>query len=697
MAGPSTDKPRAAASAPLLAALFFLAVSVLMTWPHAAHLSDRMNDLWDAKQNAWILHWDFWQTFHDPLNLFQAPILHPARYALAFSENLYGGAIFGFPLLALGAPVVATYNAVFLFSMAFSAWAAWLLARSVIGDGLAALLAGFVYAFVPWRIAQLPHLNMQLGGFLCLLLFFLLKYLDHGRRRDLVLFGVCFAGNLLSTFHYGLFSGFLIAAVLACEAISGGREERRRMPMVVVAAATATMACAPFLVPYTITSRLYEMKRTIAEVDFYSARAHDFLSAGWQNKLYGAATKRWMRGEGDLFPGVLPVLLAAGGLLGALARRRDRRALLFLCIGVAGLIVCFGSRTPVYRFLFLHVGSVFRAIRAPIRAIVLCHIALGVLAAWGLSLATRRLRLGSRARVAAVASVLALVGFEYRAFPVELYPYDPAPSAIDRWLRTQAPEDTGAVLEWPIGMPYDSDTMLRQAAHRKVLVNGHQSYYPPAYQKLVADLRGRPIATEVWDEIARFDAGTLIFHSGRAPLYERGPFRRFLREGLEQGRLRLWKSADDADGKAFVFTFALRHGSAQAPAPADPDSRRDLDALMALSDADYAPPTGTVHLPAEGQTVAPGFWVHGWAVDDSGIARVEAATELGPAGDAMLGTPWPGLTTFFPTLPGADRGGWGFSVPPLPPGPHTLKVTLVGKDGGKTVLERKIVVAPAAR
>src|SRR5262249_23413101 len=286
---------------------------------------------------------------------------------------------------------------------------------------------------------------------------------------------------------------------------------------------------------------------------------------------------------------------------------------------------------------FLDVGLVFRAIRAPIRAIVLCHIALGVLAAWGLSLLTRRM--GGGARIAAVALVLLAVGFEYRAFPLELYEYDPSTSAVDRWLRSRSPEETGAILEWPIGMPYDSDTMLRQAAHRKVLVNGHQSYYPPDYLKLVADLRGSSIAPEIWDEIARFDAGTLIFHSGRAPLYERVPFRSVLREGLQQGRLRLWKSADDPDGKSFVFKL----GGGEASITADPEASRDFDSLMGLSDADYAPPTGMIHLPKEGQTVRPGFWVHGWAVDDSGIARVEAATELGPAGAAMLGTPWPGL------------------------------------------------------
>ena len=36
----------------------------------------------------------------------------------------------------------------------------------------ASLVAGVVYAFVPWRLAQLPHVQFQWAAFLALLLLF---------------------------------------------------------------------------------------------------------------------------------------------------------------------------------------------------------------------------------------------------------------------------------------------------------------------------------------------------------------------------------------------------------------------------------------------------------------------------------------------------------------------------------------------
>jgi len=686
----SVPEGRVARPQAIRAALLFAALTVLMTWPQAAHLGDRLNDLWDAKQNAWILDWDFRQTLHDPANLFQAPILHPARYALAFSENLYGGAVFGFPLRALGAPILVNYNLVFLFSMAFSAWAAWLLAAYVTGNAAASLMAGLVYAFVPWRFAQLPHINMQLGAFLCLLFYFLLRYLDAGRRRDLAGFGVCFAWNLLSTFHYGLFSGFLVAVVLVVEGLAGPAQ-RHRIPAVVAAAGLATIACAPFLIPYLKAARLYGMRRSLEEMREFSARPSDYLSAGARNRLYGAATRRWSRAEGDLFPGIAPLVLAGVGVASALRTTARRRLVLLVLVAIVGALVAAGAHTPFYRFLFVHLGVVFRAIRVPARAIALVHAALGVLAAWGLSSATRGL--SPRTRFVAVALALAVVGFEYRTFPLELHPYDAAPRAVDAWLR--AKDGRGAVIEWPLGFPDDCEAMLRQADHGRPLINGHQSYFPLAYRRLVEDMAARPIGAGVWDEVAALDAALLVFHPDNLAPYERVRYRRLLREGLGQDRLRLLKSFHGAGETTFAFRLTAAAPEADAGADsADPSSRRDLDAMLAVSDAELAPPTGVIHLPAEGQTVAPGFWVHGWAVDDSGIERVEAAADSEPPGPAMLGTQWPGLPSFFPGLPGVDRGGWGFAVPPLPPGPHTLRVTLVGRDGGRTALERRVVVAP---
>ncbi|MBC8645518.1 MAG: hypothetical protein H7X85_00020, partial [Thermoanaerobaculia bacterium] len=145
--------PRGAA----LAAGVFLLAAVVATWPQAAHLRDGLTDVWDAKFTGWVMHWDFAQTFRDPLRLFHANIFHPAPYALAFSENLYGAAVFGFPLYAAGVSTLAAYNVLFLLGMALSGVGAWALARALTGDGAAAFLAGLVFAFNPWQLAQIPH------------------------------------------------------------------------------------------------------------------------------------------------------------------------------------------------------------------------------------------------------------------------------------------------------------------------------------------------------------------------------------------------------------------------------------------------------------------------------------------------------------------------------------------------------------
>jgi hypothetical protein len=107
------------------------------------------------------------------------------------------------------------------------------------------------------------------------------------------------------------------------------------------------------------------------------------------------------------------------------------------------------------------------------------------------------------------------------------------------------------------------------------------------------------------------------------------------------------------------------------------------------------PPFGVLQVPAEGQAVAAGSWAYGWALDDSGIAEIRVESELGPAGVAKLGGAWPGLAEAYPNVMGSASGGFGFSIPAVPPGPQTLRVTFVANDGGQTSIARRVVIAPS--
>lgn len=275
---------------------------------------------------------------------------------------------------------------------------------------------------------------------------------------------------------------------------------------------------------------------------------------------------------------------------------------------------------------------------------------------------------------------------EYRAFPLSLDAYDPRPLPLYEWVRTL---DAGAVVEWPLGHPYDAEPMLRQAEHGKPLVNGHQSFIPPAYAHLVAHTHETPIPETVWGEMARLGADLVVFHPDRGRPDERVRYRRLLRGGILEGRLRLLPSFRDTEGESFV----LRLSTARSEAAARDDSvtlasRRELDVVLAVSDAELAPPFGAIDFP---EPVKAGQWCWGWALDDSGIAAVEIATEAGPAGAAQIGLRRPDLPPVFPDFAGAAHAGFGFLVPPLASGAHVLNFTLIATDGGRTVLRRPIV------
>ncbi|MGE5277404.1 MAG: hypothetical protein ACM3SU_10455 [Acidobacteriota bacterium] len=699
---------------------------------------------------------------------------------LAFSENLFAAAVFGFPLYAAGFSTLTVYNVVFLLGMFLSAMAAWALAREVTGDGAASLLAGLVYAFLPWRIDQIPHVQFQWGPFLPLLLLFLLRYLGAGRLADVVLFALCFAGNALANVHYAIFSGVLVAVVLVFELLSGTAGARGRVLRALLATGVAGAAVAPFFLPYVEARRLYGMARSYEEMEFYSGRLTTFLSSGVRNRLYGRLTERFSRPEGAFFPGIVPTVLAvlaavrlssgrtrtaaaetdrASGmsarrgvwcrvldaslaamllLCGAAAARpglrlgpirvgdpgrlivfatavvllrlalafprrsryrdladfarsfsRDRRVVLLLLIAAVGVLMALGANTPYYRFLFKTLGFVFRAIRAPARAIVLFHIPLAVLSAWGLS----RLSGGRRRpiRLAVLASGLIVTGIEYRAWPITVLPVRPEPRAVDRWLAGASVP--GGVMEWPLGNIFDFEYEFRSTAHWKPIVNGSSGFSPPAYNELENLVARAPIPDAVWDRAAAMGVGLLIFHPHDAPKPVLLSCARAVRAGVAQGRLEILKTFPHGVDRDYAFRIT---SSPVFDGGSTPGERREAaEAFRNLSISpgrDQQPPLVHLDFPPADFQVRAGEWAYGWSLDDSGVLEIRISTELGPAGLAAYGGPRPDVGKVYPRYPDAGQGGFSFRIPDLPPGPHTLIVTVLARDEGRTVLRRPVIV-----
>lgn len=295
-----------------------------MTWPWALHLRDAVGDTGDSYLGAWILWWDYHQTFTDPLNLFHANILYPYRYSLAFSENSYGLALLFFPLQAAGLRPLTVHGVATLAGFALCGYGEFRLARTLTGSTGAAWVAGLAFAFVPYRFHHLPHLVYLFAGWMPLLLEALVLYARAPTRRRAAWLGVAFYMNALTCIHW-LVLTLIPLALSGLFLVSRRRLWRARHFWVraSVALGVAAVALLPFLLPYVRVSKLYGFVRTPEEAKFFSAHLIHWLTADWQNKLWpglGTSVSPYTT-ELALFPGLMPLLLALAALLPAGARR----------------------------------------------------------------------------------------------------------------------------------------------------------------------------------------------------------------------------------------------------------------------------------------------------------------------------------------------------------------------------------------
>jgi hypothetical protein len=113
---------------------------------------------------------------------------------------------------------------------------------------------------------------------------------------------------------------------------------------------------------------------------------------------------------------------------------------------------------------------------------------------------------------------------------------------------------------------------------------------------------------------------------------------------------------------------------------------------MADLELRLAPPFGVVERPREGEIAGPGYWAFGWALDDSGIARVRLFAAGAPPVECIAHQPFPGVSSAYPKNPESGLPGYGCPVPALPRGPQVLSVEITGRDGGMTTLRRAIRV-----
>jgi hypothetical protein len=310
----------------LLTIFVFCLLTAQQTWPYVTRLRDAVVDPGDPYLVAWILWWDFHQTFSDPLNLFHSNLFYPLRYTLAFSEHCYGLALPFFPLFALGARPLTVHAVALFLGFALCGYGAFRLSRTLNGSVGAAWAAGIVFAFVPYRFHLMSHLPYLFSAWVPLLFEALVLFARARSWKRAAWLGCAFLMTGLTTISWLTLSlvPFALAAAILATRYRLWRDRAFRWRGA-VALGAASLVLLPFMVPYVIVSRLYGFQRSIEEVKANSAWPIHWLSVENRNKLWYGMGERIPDGfRFKLFPGLLPILFSLAAL--ALGERASERA-----------------------------------------------------------------------------------------------------------------------------------------------------------------------------------------------------------------------------------------------------------------------------------------------------------------------------------------------------------------------------------
>jgi len=560
-------------STDLAVAALFVVLSIAMTWPLARNLSRAVSDWGDPYLNACYLDWDVYAATHLGTRLFDAPVFYPNHDTLAFSEHLCGLAFFAAPMHWLGAGPLTAANLLWILGFAFTGFGTYVLGRMITGSVGAGIVAGIFAAFVPWRFAQLPHLQTAWGGWLPLMIAALLHFGRERTWRNAALFGVIFFFNGWTNLHYFVFGSLAIALTTPLVL----RRDDRAYVKIAAVTIVALVLLLPFLLPYRAAMEEYHMRGDVAETRHYSAVPGDWLYVTELNRFYAPLQTNDGPAEAErrLFPGYLAVLLAIAGI--AWGRGTPRTiGILWTVIGFLGSL---GLNGWFHSALFTALGA-FRGVRVPARWAVIAYVGIAILAALGAKAQTR----------VSVLLAIALL-FELRAAPIRWYLAPRDTPAVYTWLRT-APM-RGGVAHLPFGNESDEYLyMLHETAHHRPMLNGW-GFNPPSTEAIAKLAQMNPMPDALMDRLEASKCSLLILHADRA-IGER----EFVARQVARGRLVFLRRFDD--GILGDFVYAVRRNEPDAK----PGVLRERNEI----------PFGYL------DTVTPE--VRGWASAPDGVARV---------------------------------------------------------------------------
>jgi hypothetical protein len=469
-------------------AAILAAVWAAVTWPQPKVLATEAYPHQDVYFNMWRLEWLAHASIHQPSHLLDGNMFYPETRTLTYSDAVPVEGAVAAPLIWLGLPPVLVQNIMIFGAMIVSGCTMFALVQYLTGSFGAALLAGIVFGFAPYRFEHVMHLELQWAMWSPLAFLFLHRTFETGRVKDGVLTGLMIALQMLSSIYYGVYLATLVGLGAVLLILARRIEHPRRViPALGAGALLAVVVCGAYAMPY-LQTRNRVGERTVDQVAMFSARPSNYLVATPENFLYGRMLETRGRPERRLFPGTIVSLLAIVGLL---YRAPPRRAIVYLVLLVAAFEMSLGFSGHIYGWLYRYV-PVYRGLRAVARLGIFVLLFLAVLGGYGFTALTDGWRRRTTALLAAILAIALVVEYRVSLPLTNEYPNEAPP--VYKLLARQPP---GVVAEFPVPrlstLPYqDARYLYCSTFHWDPLVNGYSGTYPHSYLKRIERLEEFP-------------------------------------------------------------------------------------------------------------------------------------------------------------------------------------------------------------
>lgn len=477
----------------------------------------------DVRLTAWILSWGAHALGSgNVVDIFDANIFYPASNSLASSENLLGAQLLFAPIDWLSSGPALSLNLFTMLTFVLSGLAAWWVAFRWFGSHLAGAVAAVVFAFAPWRIHALVHVQLLSVMYLPLIAW---ASFESASRRTVGLFlllaSCCFL-QAASSLYLG-YIGFVAAGAIGAASLLRPGRLGWRLAFLGSALGIAVILVLPLALPYT---------HSVAGGQLFGRATLNTLNS--LVYLYPPSLNAEVPGWG-LWRG-LPVL----ALLGAFVGIRGQHRMLVCCLLFVALVSAWLSAGPLGSWFGIPVGKLhgwlalvvpgWSSLRGFARFAILAWLALTFLVALLFARTAEAeagrstFRLGGRAvhlqHVQRAFAVLLIAGLALSTWRIPTW-VEPAPEAGPllapyTWLARHGMGDP--VLHVPRNsLSGDAEYMYLGTTDFSPMLNGYGGYPPKLTRAVEPLIRALPSEPAVRALEALGLARWIVVHTDRLP------------------------------------------------------------------------------------------------------------------------------------------------------------------------------------